>query len=255
MNGRNTFSEAPASPEQILAIFQDWQRLELGRAPKESELLSFETTVGELLDFADFLNWKMLGKGLNKFFETNFSAKELSVAIKPENKKTLRDVCALISSRATLPLLNKAGYLGGSCKTASAFLVLREKLQGAGIEVSKIRPSSELSSFSKLHLQKIIETILKLAPGGVPKIHIRAHVAHRFLGLVCLGCLVSLIISEIFGAHFVSAVSCAALMVSFCGLTVTSHLPPAEVQFEGMGTFADLCRAIAVQNAGGHSNK
>lgn len=245
MNGLNTFSEKPANPEQILAIFQDWQRLELGRTPSGKEVFSFNTTVNEWLDSADFLDWKIVSKSLNEFFAANLSKDEWRSAMKPEDKKTLRDICELIASRATLPVLNEAKLLGASCKTASAFLALRARLQLAGVDTTKLRPSARLDDFLRLHTQAMSNSIQKLAPGRMPKVKAKSNLAHRLFAWTALACLVVLIASEIFAAHFWSATSCLALILSFIGIAVCSHFPPARVQIEGLDTFADLSRLIA----------
>ena len=246
MNGRNTFSEAPARPEQILAIFQDWQRLEFGE--RQTEILSFETTIGEWLNSADFLDWRTLSKSLNKFFETDFSNDDWRAVMKPEGKRTLRNVCELIASRATLPVLNEAKFLGGSCKTASAFLALRAKLQSSGIDVSTIRPSTRLENFLRLHTSVVGTAIVKLAPGRIRGVKVRNNLARRLFGWICLACLVALVLSGIVSAHFLSAGSSATLIVSLFGMVVASHFPPASVQIEGVETFADLSRMIALPN-------
>lgn len=245
MNGQNTFSEAPAKPEQILGIFQDWQCLELGRVPDEKQALTFNTTVHEWLDSADFLDWKTVSKGLNEFFTTNFSKDEWRTAMKPEKRKTLRDVCTLISSRATLPTLNEVKLLGALCKTASAFLALRARLQLAGVDAMKLRPSARLDNFLRLHTQAMANAILKLAPGRMPMMKLKSNLGHRFFAWTALVCLVVFIVSEIFSAYFWSATSCMALILSFIGVAVCSHFPPARVQIEGLETFADLSRMIA----------
>lgn len=245
MNGQNTFSEVPATPVQILAIFQDWQRLELGRTPNEKEVFSFNTTVNELLDSADFLDWKIVSKSLNEFFTANISKDEWRSVMKPEDKMTLRGICELIASRATLPVLNEAKLLGASCKTASAFFVIRARLEKAGVDTTKLRPSARLDDFLRLHTQVMVNAIQKLAPGRMPKVEAKSNLAHRLFAWTALACLVVLITSEIFSAHFWTATSCMALILSFLGLAVCSLFPPARVQIEGLETFADLSRLIA----------
>jgi len=245
MNGKKTFSEAQAKPEQILAIFQDWQRLELGRSPDDKEILSFQTTVNDWLDAEDFLDWKSVSKGLNEFFAINFSKDEWRTVMKPENKKTLLEVCILISSRATLPVLNEAKFLGASCKTASAFLALRARLQIAGVDATKLRPSSNLDEFLRLHTKAMVNATLKLVPGRMPEIKTKSNLVHRFFAWTALASLVVLIGSEICSAHALTALSCMALLISFLGVATCSYLPPAKVQIVGMETFADLSRLIA----------
>jgi hypothetical protein len=182
---------------------------------------------------------------LNKFFATNFSKDEWRAVMKPENKKTLLDVCTLISSRATLPALNETKFLGASCKTASAFLALRASLQGAGVNVTGLRPSSKLDNVLRLHLQTIANAVSKLAPGRMPKIRSRSNLAFKIFAWMALASLTVFIASEFVAAPLLSAVSCVTLILSFMGVGICSSLPPAEVHFEGLETFADLNRLIA----------
>jgi hypothetical protein len=60
MNGQNTFSEKPATPEQILGIFQDWQRLEWGNALNVKQILSFDTTFKDWRDDCELQSWQQL---------------------------------------------------------------------------------------------------------------------------------------------------------------------------------------------------
>jgi hypothetical protein len=186
-----------------------------------------------------------VSKGLNEFFAINFSKDEWRAAMKPEDKKTLLDVCTLISRRATLPVLNEAGFLGASCKTASAFLALRARLQLAGVDATALRPSSKLDDFLRLHFQTMANAILKLAPGRMPKIASKPNLAHRCFAWMALASLVVFIASEFVTAPFLSATSGITLVLSFIGLVICSKFPPAEVHIEGLETFADLSRLIA----------
>src|SRR5438552_1265320 len=93
MKGQNTFAETSASREQVLGIFQDWQRLESGRCMRERDLLSFTTTVRDWRASCDLQGWQELGVALNKYFGTTFSKDEWRATMNPEKKKYLRDVC------------------------------------------------------------------------------------------------------------------------------------------------------------------
>ncbi|MEP6663749.1 MAG: hypothetical protein ABJC04_08805 [Verrucomicrobiota bacterium] len=242
MTGQNTFSEASATPEQILAIFQDSQRLEF---PNENDVISFETTINEWFDSADFLDWWTASKGLNEFFLTSFSKDEWRLAMKPEKQKTLRDVCNLLARDAKLPVLKESKFLGASCKTASAFFALRAQLQMSGVDAATLRPSARLDDFLRLHTQAMTNAILKLAPGRLPKINTKLNLAHRFFAWTSLVCLIVLILSKLFSLSFWTATSCAALLLSVIGLVICSRFPPAKVEIKGLHTFADLSRLIA----------
>src|SRR5439155_26937151 len=98
MKGQNTFAETSASPEQVLGIFRDWQRLELGRCMRERDLVSFTTTVSGGRASFDLQRWQDLGVALNKHFGTTVSKDEWRATIKPDKKKYLRKVYEVIAT-------------------------------------------------------------------------------------------------------------------------------------------------------------
>jgi len=100
MKGQNTFLETLATPEQILGIFRDWQRLELGNALDKKAILSFDTTVRDWRADCDLAEWQTLGEALNRYFGTTFSRNEWRATMKSEKQKTLRNVCVLVATRA-----------------------------------------------------------------------------------------------------------------------------------------------------------
>jgi hypothetical protein len=250
MNGQNTFSEVPAKPEQILGIFQDWQRLELGNAFNEKETLAFDTTVSDWRAVCDLRGWQQLGKTMNKFFSTTFSKDEWRAVMKPEKQKTLRDVCVLVASRASLPTVGELKIFGKPCKTASAFFALRSYLQLAGLDVARLRPSTKIDGCLRLHTQTVIEVITKLAPGKMPLMKTKFNLGHRLSGWACLVGLLTLVAGGILERPEWIVAGCLVLVFAFIAITVFSNLTPAVVHLEGLETFGDLSRLIAAGNAG-----
>jgi hypothetical protein len=245
MKGQNTFLETPATPEQILGIFQNWQRLEAGNALKEKELLSFETSVRDWRDIGDLLGWQQLSVALNKFFGITFSKDEWRATMKPEKQKTLRDICTLIATRAILPTVGELNVFGKPCRTAAAFFALLFCLRKVGLDIGKIRPSSRLDSYLRLHTQTLVEVVSKFAPGKIPVMKTKINLGHRISGWVCLSGLLALIGGGVFGKPDLILAACLILVFGFIAITVFSNLPPAKFQFEGCETFGDLSRLIA----------
>jgi len=245
MKGQNTFAETSASPEQVLGIFRDWQRLELGRCMRERDLLSFTTTVSGWRASCDLQGWQELGVALNKYFGTTVSKDEWRATMKPEKKKYLRDVCALIATRAKLPTPGDQKVFGKPCKPASSFFALRSCLQLAGVDTAHLRPSTKLDSCLRLHTQDVIEAVTKLAPGKMPQMATKFNWRHRLSGWVCLGGLLTLVAGGILERPEWTVVGCLFLALGFIAVTVFSNLPPSEVRLEGLETFGDLSRMIA----------
>lgn len=245
MKGQNTFSEKPATPEQILAIFQDWQRLEWGKALDAEQTLSFDTTVKTWRDDCELQGWQQLGKALDKFFGTNFSKEDWQGAMKPEMKKTLRDVCMLISTRAVLPRIGEQSVFGKPCKSASSFFALRSSLERAGVDVACLRPSTKLDSLLRKHNQVIVESVIKLAPGRLPLMTTKFNFGHKLSGWACLVGLLALVAGGILEKPFWTVAGCLLFGFGFVAITAFSNLSPARVRLEGLETFGDLCRLIA----------
>lgn len=248
MNGHKTFSEAPATPEQILGIFRDWQRLEFGKVADEKAILSFNTTVSDWRAVSDLHGWRQLGEALNKFFNTTFSKEEWRAAMKPERQRTLWDVCALVASRANLPKIHEAKILGRACKTASAFFALRSHLRLAGLNVELICPSAKLDSCLRLHTQVAIEVICKLVPGRMPLMKTKFNLGHRLSGWVCFAALVELVAGGIGEKPEWTVIGSVVFCLAFIAITVFSNLPPASVRLDSLKTFGDLSRLIASEN-------
>ena len=245
MKGHNTFSEKPATPEQILAIVQDWQRLEWGKALDAEQTLYLNATVKAWRDDCELQGWQQLGEALNKFFGINFSKDDWQAAMKPEKQKTLRDVCGLIATRAKLPRVGDQVVFGKSCKSASAFFALRSCLEQAGVSIVSLRPSTKLDSLLRKHSQAIIESVIKLAPGRLPLMTTKFNLGHKLSGWVCLAGLLALAAGGILEKPYWTVAGCLILMLGFVAITVFSNLPPARVRLEGLETFGDLCRLIA----------
>ena len=255
MKGQNTFLETLATPEQILGIFRDWQRLELGNALDKKAILSFDTTVRDWRADCDLAEWQTLGEALNRYFGTTFSRNEWRATMKSEKQKTLRNVCVLVATRATLPKLNELKVLGKPCRLASAFFALitqprnftmkRSRLRVAGVDASQIRPSSKLDSFLRLETQTAVKAISILAPGKMPMMKTKLNLGHRLSGWACLAGLVSLIGGSLLEKPEWTVVGCLVLGFGLIAITVFSNLPPAKVRLEGCETFADLSRLIA----------
>ncbi|MBI2928288.1 MAG: hypothetical protein HYY24_21675 [Verrucomicrobia bacterium] len=245
MNGHNTLSETPALPEQILAIVQDWQRLEWGSALDTSQIFSFDTTVKTWRDDCELQGWKQLGEALNKFFGTTFSNGDWRGVMKPEKQRTLRDVCALIATRATLPNVRELNVFGRPCRSASSFFALRSCLQVAGVETARLRPSTKLDEYLRRHGQTVVEMVTKLAPGKLPRMKTKSNLGHRLSGWACLMGLLTLVAGEISERPEWTVTGCLVSAFAFIAITLFSNLLPARVHLEGLETFGDLSRLIA----------
>lgn len=250
MKGTSTLLRRPATPEEVLAILQDWQRLEWGKALDAAQVLTFDTTVKEWRDDCDLAGWQQLGTALSAFFGAKIAKDEWRAVMKPENQKTLRNLCALVASRSTLPEAGEVKILGQLCRPAATFYALRSHLIQAGVEVLGIRPSTRLDNFLRLHTEAMVEAITKLAPGRLPVMTTKFNLGHKIGGWTCLLGLVALVLGWVLEFPELTVIGCLVFAAAFISTTFFSNQPPAAVHFENLETFADLSRLMVTIGVG-----
>jgi hypothetical protein len=166
MNVNHAIQWVPASPEYILACFQEeWRQCAMD--DDERQLPSFMTTVHEWRQALDLVWWSPLSQALNKDWSTKFSAVRWFRVLVPAREKTLRGVCNLLASRAQRPLVAAVKILGQDCPTAGIFLAIRALLVRAGA-LPDLRPSTPLQTFLSKWPKVFLKEISRLAPGGLP---------------------------------------------------------------------------------------
>jgi len=236
MNGRGAYSLVSATPEQILGILQDIWPL---------EQLSISSSVSDLLN-CSMATWRELARMLNSQFKVNISQEEWRCALKPHGKRTLRDVCNLLARHVSLPQISRLKALGANCPTGAAFLALRDEINATGLDAKRIRPSTPLNQWLRLHSENIISATVRLLPGKLPKIRWTVHPAYKLSAWTFLiGLIVVLASSSVNFPPLLVFAAVFACGLGFISFVITSHLPPAEVRMEKIVTFGDLARLIA----------
>ena len=174
MDHRDPTTLETATPEYVLAVIRDLRRqgccLDLGDAP--TAVLGRETTVSEWLgSFAVFF-WRGPADALDEEFELNASIAQWKRLLVPTRSRTLGEVCDWIAPRATRRRIRPAGFLGGSCLSAGAFLAVRSLLAEAGADVGAIAPSTPLAAFARRHSDVFLGPISRLAPEAIPTVRV-----------------------------------------------------------------------------------
>jgi hypothetical protein len=172
MNARYPIEWVPATPEYVLACFQEeWRQrawLEAAEpAAVERPWPTFETTIQAWREALDLVWWSPLGQSYNKSWGTRFSEWRWFSVLVPARQKTLRDVCHLLASQARRPRVPPAKLLGCACGSAGIFLAVRSLLSPAGAPPG-VRPSTPVGPFLKRWPKVFLREISRLAPGGLP---------------------------------------------------------------------------------------
>lgn len=174
------------SPSDILEIIIESYRTDL---EIEDIQLTFESTVKEWRDACELLDWKQLGRAINEYFSVNFPDDQWREALEPARQRTLKDVCELLSTKATRVAVKPFSIAGVKCLSAGSFLAVRTALKNAGLPVAQIKPSTKLSPYLVKNWVVFWSEIDKIAPGVLTDFKIKYHLHYLPIFLVVIGIL------------------------------------------------------------------
>jgi hypothetical protein len=243
-----------ATAEEVLAVFQADYEFNQEWHPDsccwDDERLSFETTVRDWRRMNPLVEWRSLGLALNRWFRVDFDEATWRQTLLPEKKRTLRDVCELLATKAWLPQVNMRPLLGAPCATGSTFLAMCELMRKQGLPTKGLRPSTPLAEYARRYPGSIFTALTSLAPGVLPVPREHRYARSNRADLACgfsfaLGCL-SLYWSNVPLIVF----SALAFSVSIYAIAHNFEDPPEWVTFGDLVTFGDMARVIA---EGGHA--
>jgi hypothetical protein len=244
--------EEEATLEYVLAVLRDEHRQQCRYDPEaDAEVsLSFATTVKAWREACDLLEWRPLGRALNRTWEINCSDVEWRAVLEPEGRRTLAHVCELIARHARRPCIRPATVLGCNGLAAGAFLTIRSLLQEAGAPAEAITPSTSLTEYARRYSRVFLLQISRLAPGALPLVRVQAPLYYAALWamvIAWLGLLVGLIVGAFSGFHILTIGSGSLFLLSYGLIHIAAKLPPARVEFGELRTFRDLAVLIADQ--------
>ena len=246
--------ETPATPEYILAVLMDCHRHQAEFDPEADPdaKLSLETTIAKWRDACDLVAWRPLGHALNQQFSLNFSDKAWHGVLEPAKKRTLYDVCELISIKAKQWRVTPAHYFGQECLAAGVFRSIRSLLADEGVPVTNVKPSTLLAPYLRERPALFIYELARIAPGALPRVRIRNSVCFNVALALCGGGWLLMIFFQHFGACLQAAISICLFAAGYCTAWLAARfMRPRSVTFGSLTTFADLSRTISA-SVGGH---
>lgn len=139
--------------DELLEIFREQHRLcsPLDPMADESFVLTRDTTIGELRDAQDLLPWDGYANFLNKEFRIDVSLKEWDLVLNPDEKRTLGQLCDFLSTVARKESVKPIKRLGDECLSAAIFLTLKRNLMQKGVNVTDLRPSTNIQEFLEVN--------------------------------------------------------------------------------------------------------
>jgi hypothetical protein len=234
--------EVPATPEYVLEVIRDWHRIAVAAGEADSVTLSFDTPIPDWEDALCIETWGRDGFGaaMNAQWDIDIPAAEWR-AFQPISRN-LGDLCRLIASLATRPVIRPWKHVAGECSPAGAFLTLRAMLAGAGEDPKHLTPSTPLDQYLTRRYDSLWLQLPRLVPGCGPL------PAYTPLGrLIGRGVAMSAFVS-LLGVCFLPVIGIPVLLVSVIGLVLTNRfLGFWEFPNSDIRTFRDLAYALAGQ--------
>lgn len=135
--------------DELLEIFKEQHRLcsPLDPMADETFVLTRETKIWELSDAQDLLPWYEYADFLNQEFGIEVPVKKWNAILEPDDKQTLGDLCDFLSSVAEKEIVKPVRRLGAECLSAAIFLTLKRNLKNKGVNVTELRPSTQIEEF------------------------------------------------------------------------------------------------------------
>jgi len=245
----------PLSADEVLAIVIRM----LTRYRDEPTELTAATTIASVLDlcltrYGRFLcrprrHLEEFCDGLNEFFAVAISQDQYDRALYPITERTLGDLCAIIATQATVPVIDPP-------EPEQVFHALRGALADAGANVADLTPSTPVSRYAVRRWRAVDAMLLRITAGTIPimKMEVvgRARTFVRWMGIgfvaswiLGFACFVPMLAGLPFGvpwpfvAFVAAGVLCLALLIP--ALIVGG---PMSLQPQNLSTFDDLCRYV-----------
>ena len=150
---------APATAEYVFDLFRD--------PAADSPRPAFADVADEPADRHCWPRGSDLGWALDEILRLYIPDDELSRALDPLNRRTVREVCEFVAARLTRPVIRPWKHVAGDCLPAGAFLTVRSMFVAAGADPDDITPSTPLAPYLWLY-RDLVPDLTRLAPDRVP---------------------------------------------------------------------------------------
>jgi hypothetical protein len=204
---------------------------------------TFDTTIADWQDICDLVATYELWNYLNYYFRLNLDKESWMTVLEPEDTKTLGDLCNFISSHADKEIIKPIKLFGSNCETAAIFKSLTAKLKDRGVDISDIRPSSQLEPLVKKYKSILIEEINQIDPTVLPPVKYKTNWVYKW----GLRTFMTLLFVTFFLAYKESRwawLTGGICLVGYIMIWIGARLNPKQASFTDMDTVADLVRRI-----------
>ena len=236
-----------ATPDDLLAILRDMHRQQCAfdGAADDRIILSRTSTIADWRQACDLIGWRGLAEAFNDIWAIDIPLDRWRAVLEPAKSHKLGEVCDLLSGYVKVPGVRPARLLGRECVPAGIFLTVRSCLASAGADVSDIAPSTPLAEYARRYAAVFLGPVSQLAPGKLPTVKISTP-DYDACALICMLAFIGIVVGNCIDLPLLTVGAVLVAMVAYLGLWIAARCTlPASVDFEGLVTFRDLCKALA----------
>src|SRR5690348_416619 len=218
--------------DEVLAILIQF----VARSPGDFDAfalvpLSFDTSIRSWLGMFDAMTPRSFGRSLNETFGVQFSDESWSRVLTPVKQRTLGDVCDLLAQHARVTCVRPITLMGDTSASAGAFLAMRQILDRAGVDISDMRPSTELAPFLRSVPRTAFAELMRLAPGRMPPICMDAPFHSVCNGVTFASFLMIYVLGWLRAPVLATVFSLLAMISYLCGSVIGRHVKPRAIGF------------------------
>lgn len=180
--------------DEIFFIFKEEHRLcsPLDPEADPSFDLQLASTVDEWREARDLLTWDKLAKVYNEEYRIEIPLETWKTVFEPGDKRTVKDVCELMSKHAKIEVIKPVKILGQICLSTAIFKSIKKGLELRGIDTSGLSPSSRIEPVLKKNFGEFLGHINKSFTGVLPEINERRTTLGNLAGYFGLTLILSL---------------------------------------------------------------
>lgn len=236
-------------PTEILEIIQAnyRQQQQVDTVVLKGQEFTFETTIFDWRDVCDLVDTRELWKYLNFYFRIDVDRETWMTILEPEDKKTLGDLCSFLANVAQKDIIKPVKLFGNNCGTAAVFKSLLERLKNRGIDVSGIRPSSQLEPLVKRYGGILIEEINQLDPVALPPMDFKTNWVYKW-GLRSFMSFIFFTIVLIYIESNWAWLTVAICLIGYGMTWLGARMKPKQASFKDIYTIADLVRRMDIDS-------
>ncbi|GJM26636.1 MAG: hypothetical protein DHS20C16_30510 [Phycisphaerae bacterium] len=246
-----TLEHRSLTVEEVFASLKQRHDLLIESEEIDPFKLTLETKIKDWFIFSeDFARtWVFNATLINDWFNIDVPLAEWKTVLRPSNNSTLADICSFVAGHARVTRIPEPCILGRPCRTAGAFLMIRELMSKAGVNTEELRPSSLISHYRTSGLPEIISKIIQISPELRRRTSYwsRSDWLHRIAGAILFMATIPLVLAGIHANFLILAIGLLCF-ASFLYVWCKSEQYVDTiywVEIENVESFRGLCNLLA----------